>query len=172
MNPLRVLGVDPGAAPTGCLLIAQQGRPWAVQFWEDGDTSVSLEVGGKKRVEPSPMGMREMIREADARVVVVEKVSAFPGEGVTSSFRFGRAAGICEALPSVLDYPAIIVPPVTWKRFLKVPAGKDGSRALAVALAPHLAAHFKRAKDHNRADAFLLAYYGFVQLRQNPEPME
>ena len=40
----------------------------------------------------------------------------------------------------------------------------DGSREAACALAPHLAQHFKRVMDHNRADAFLLAAYGVHQV--------
>jgi crossover junction endodeoxyribonuclease RuvC len=58
--------------------------------------------------------------------------------------------------------PYAEVHPATWKgRMLRDQGkGKDGSRVKALATWPHTAKELSRKKDHNRADALLMAAYG------------
>jgi crossover junction endodeoxyribonuclease RuvC len=98
---------------------------------------------------------------------VLERVSSRPGEGVSSVFAFGRAAGICEGVLAGLDLPVQLVVPQVWRRAM-VPATLDNtkksSRAAAARLLPKHAHLFKRVKDDGRADAALMALYGALHL--------
>jgi hypothetical protein len=46
------------------------------------------------------------------------------------------------------------------------------SRHVASNLAPHLAEHFRRAIDHNRAEAFLIAYWARSRVNDVIEPAD
>ena len=95
---------------------------------------------------------------------VIELVHAMPGQGVCSMFSFGRAAGVADgalalALPNI---SVEAVAPQKWQNFFRARyrIGKDqdfDSRALAIQLFPAQAELFRRVKDHNSADAVLLA---------------
>jgi crossover junction endodeoxyribonuclease RuvC len=82
-----------------------------------------------------------------------------PGQGVSSVFSFGRTYGAIEGVVASLGIPMRRVVPQVWIKKMKVRNGKDGARAMAMELFPHSADKFARKKDHNRADAALLAYY-------------
>jgi crossover junction endodeoxyribonuclease RuvC len=72
-----------------------------------------------------------------------------------------RSRGIVEAVADIARLEIKVVQPQTWKRFYGL-LGKDKgeARELACRLYPGQAPQFKRVKDHNRADATLLAHYG------------
>jgi crossover junction endodeoxyribonuclease RuvC len=91
--------------------------------------------------------------------VVVEKVGAMPGQGVSSMFNFGRSAGIIEGVVAALRMPSTYVTPAAWTKAVGRAAGKDASRMRAMELFPTRADLFKRAKDDGRADAALIAYW-------------
>ena len=55
--------------------------------------------------------------------------------------------------------------PQEWQRFQHIGAAPDAARQRAVQLYPQLAPMLARKKDHNRADALLLAVYGLHILR-------
>jgi len=92
--------------------------------------------------------------------VLLERVSARPGQGVTSMFSFGTSYGIIQGIIAVLRIPLTFVTPQEWRKKMGVPKGKDGSRQRVLELRPDLASKFARKKDHGRADAVLLALYG------------
>ena len=90
---------------------------------------------------------------------LIEKVSAMPGNGVSSMFSFGRAAGIVEGVLAGLSVPFELIPPATWIKSMRTFGGKDGSRQRAQELFPDYAHLFARKKDDGRAEAALLACY-------------
>jgi crossover junction endodeoxyribonuclease RuvC len=92
--------------------------------------------------------------------VLLERVSARPGQGVTSMFSFGTSYGIIQGIIATLGFPLTFVTPQEWRKKMGVPKGKDGSRQRILELRPDLASKFSRKKDHGRADAVLLALYG------------
>ena len=92
--------------------------------------------------------------------VLLERVSARPGQGVTSMFSFGTSSGIIQGIIATLGIPLTFVTPQEWRKKMGVPKGKDGSRQRVLELRPDLASKFSRKKDHGRADAVLLALYG------------
>ncbi|MDB5393692.1 MAG: hypothetical protein JWM91_1198 [Rhodospirillales bacterium] len=110
----------------------------------------------------------EIARLIDAAKVdcaYVERVGSMPGQGVSTSFAFGKSAEAILGSIAANLIPVTEVPPVTWKRAMGVSAGsgKDASRALISRLYPSQSELFKRAKDDGRADASLIALLGFQQ---------
>lgn len=96
--------------------------------------------------------------------VFIERVGAMPGQGVSSMFKFGFVAGGLRGLIAAYERPVTYVTPVAWKRALGVQKGKDASRARASELIPSGAHYWQRVKDDGRAEAALIALYGWRQL--------
>ena len=93
-------------------------------------------------------------------LAIIEKVSAMPGQGVTSMFRFGYAAGFCLGVVTGLGIRTEMVTPRAWKKEMKVGKEKDQARQIITDLYPFNVDDFKRKKDVDRAEAALLAVYG------------
>ena len=98
---------------------------------------------------------------------VLEKVWAIPGggrkQGASSMFKFGENFGIYQGILSALGIPYYLKTPQGWQKvMLPVTDGHTKKRALDTArrLYPAIAKKYlKRKKDHNRADALLIATY-------------
>jgi len=88
--------------------------------------------------------------------VVVEKVTAMPGNGATSMFSFGRSFGIIEGIIAAYNIPVTYVMPAVWTKGIGRGLGKDASRARACELYPAHQQRFARVKDDGRADAVLI----------------
>ena len=91
-------------------------------------------------------------------LAALEWVASRPGQGVSSTFAFGRAFGAIEAIISVGDIPCEPVPPATWKKSFNL-LGADKAASIAKAKALFPAASLERKKDHGKAEALLLAEY-------------
>ena len=48
--------------------------------------------------------------------VIIEQVSAMPGQGVTSMFNFGQSFGILKGICSAMQLPMYFVRPAKWKK--------------------------------------------------------
>ena len=147
-----VWGCDPGLSGAIALFNAADG---VVETWD----MPIVEVRGKKAVSPQ---LIKNIFELHDAPVWVEQVSARPGQGVTSMFNFGKSYGMVLGVAAGLGYPINYVTPQTWKKAVRCPEGKDGSRARAMELLPAYSQLFARKKDDGRAEASLIAYYGFT----------
>ena len=121
--------------------------------------------GKGKRAHINDWALRRwIIEEGPIDLAVLEKVGAMPGQGVTSMFRFGQAAGICQGILVGMNIKTMIVSPREWKKEMGVGREKDQARQIITSLYPSIAVMFKRKKDVDRAEAALLAVYG---LRNN-----
>lgn len=99
----------------------------------------------------------------------VERVGAMPGQGVSSMFAFGRAAGVIEGVLAGLGVETTLVSPQVWQAAMGVKGlGKDGARRHAAALYPAQASLFARKKDDGRADATLIATYAWHKVQRGP----
>jgi len=103
-----------------------------------------------ERISTSPLG--SFIGE-----VVLEQAQAMPRQGVSSTFRFGMAYGQIIGVLHSLRLPVTYVTSAKWKRSAGLDADKENSRRKAIETFPAMAGHFSRKKDHNRAEAALLA---------------
>jgi len=107
----------------------------------------------------------------------LEKAQAFPKQGGSSSFKFGRVFGIVEGLIAAQRWPLTMVPPSVWTRAMH--AGCEGStpkQRSAVAasrLFPGIDLHKseRSRKPHEGiVDALLIAEYGRRKSTQNEGP--
>ena len=82
------------------------------------------------------------------------------------AFTFGRGYGLLRGILRAAFVPITDVTPAKWQRDLgiKSGAGKDASRALAKEHFQRDAGLFARVKDDGRADAALIALWGWRQL--------
>ena len=150
---MHIIGIDPGL--TGAVAVLPEGR-----FF---DTPVAqVKKGGKKVYLVADMVSILGIVDRQNAHVYIEDVHAMPGQGVSSSFSFGRGFGLWEGIVAALGIPYTLVSPVRWKRAMMDGMGKEkgASRVRAGQLFPHLANQLTRVKDHGRADALLIAEYG------------
>tara|TARA_Y100000590_G_scaffold234444_1_gene264001 strand:- start:747 stop:1262 length:516 start_codon:yes stop_codon:yes gene_type:complete len=92
--------------------------------------------------------------------VVVEHVTAMPGQGVTSMFNFGQSFGVIKGICAALKLPIYYVRPVKWKKhFNLIKTNKDASRTKVIEVYPNISGKLSRKKDSNKADAILIARY-------------
>ena len=100
----------------------------------------------------------------DERLAILEKVSAMPKQGVSSPFKFGTNFGIWQAKVTALRWPMELISPQRWRKVLdsSVPAKPSKEDLLAFALRkwPIMEDSLFRKKDHNRAEALIMAEYG------------
>lgn len=93
-------------------------------------------------------------------VVGIEKVHSMPGQGVSSTFKFGVNYGWWLGTLSVLGVEPHEITPQRWKKhFGLIGSSKDDARAKAIYMHSGLKPLLMRKKDHNRADALLIAQY-------------
>lgn len=106
----------------------------------------------------SPKGLKEVLLGAiqgEDCQIVTEDVYSMPGQGHSSTYKFGRAVGVIEAVCQMLPGPWFIVHPTRWKRDMGVSSDKELCRMEALTLFP--TAEIRLKKHHNRAEALLLA---------------
>lgn len=150
-----ILGIDPGASGALVFLDTNTQRLTAHDM---PVVEVKRGTGIKRHV--SAQLVAELFAELQPDAAYLEQVGAMPGQGVSSMFAFGRAAGVVEGVVAALGVPLTLITPQTWQKAMAVRGGKDGSRMRAAELFPRQADLFKRVKDDGRADAALIAAYG------------
>jgi len=93
----------------------------------------------------------------------IEAVHAMPGQGVTSTFSFGRNFGEWLGIIAAAALVPVLVRPQDWRKAMGLAPEPDdkkrkaASRNLATRLWPSQAEQFKRVKDTDRAEAALIA---------------
>ena len=105
-------------------------------------------------------------------LVLIESVRAMGGKNnaIQTQASLLRSLGAIESVVECLRYPLHYIAPVSWKGYFDLVDSKltDTQRKTAsLALARRLYGDdpsLARAKDHNRAEALLLAHYGKVKL--------
>jgi len=100
--------------------------------------------------------------------VVIEQVSAMPGQGVTSMFNFGQSFGVLKGICSAMQLPMYFVRPAKWKKYFNlINSEKDASRTKAIEIFPYISSQLSKKKDANKADAILLASFFFETYQLN-----
>ena len=142
------VGIDPGAISGAWGMVDHHGK-----YWSCGD--IPHEDGRIK----ARMFKAELVQAIDRQdaIICVEDVHSWSGQGVASSFKFGRAVGAIDAIADVMFGVWHIVSPQRWKKAMGVTQNKNSSLELARKLWPN--APLARMKDHGRAEALLIAEY-------------
>ena len=147
-----ILGIDPG-------------KSGAIAAFTDGGRLVGIDDMPVAGNLVSAALLDEMLHNridpfADTPgTAVIEQVHAMPGQGVSSSFGFGRSLGVLEGVLAGQGWRIVWVTPAKWKRALGLTADKDMSRKRALELWPEHAPLFARKKDDGRAEAALIAHW-------------
>ena len=155
---MLVIGIDPGISGSIC-------------FFQDGKIIDVVEMPtmtdgkkNKKQVNGSQTfnEISERIKKIDKKDirVIIEQVSAMPGQGVTSMFNFGQSFGILKGICSAMQLPMYFVRPAKWKKYFNlINSEKDASRTRAIEIFPYFSSQLSRKKDSNKADAILIASF-------------
>ena len=155
---MLVIGIDPGITGSIC-------------FFKDGKIIDLIDMPNmadgkkqKKQVNGAQIYNEILLRTKNVEKrnikVVIEHVSAMPGQGVTSMFNFGQSFGVLKGICSAMQLSMHFVRPAKWKRFFNlINAEKDASRTKAIEIFPYISTQLSRKKDANKADAALIASF-------------
>ena len=151
-----VFGIDPGVS--GALSIYENKK-----LKEVVDMPTMIEgKKNKKQINAAQLSLeiKQRINGSSETAVVIEHVTAMPGQGVTSMFNFGQSFGVIKGICSALTLPIYFVRPVKWKKhFNLIGSSKDASRTKAIELFPSFSNDMAKKKDANKADAILIGRY-------------
>ena len=142
-----IIGIDPGAQGAIAWL-DDDGTLRAVEDMPTLDGRVSGHLVGSLFLQHGSL---------ITPTCVVEDVHAMPGQGVSTTFRFGRNLGTVEGAMAALGAQMVYVSPAKWKRAIGLSKDKTASRLAAIERFPEHADLFKRVKDDGRAEAALIA---------------
>ena len=163
---MLIIGIDPGISGSIC-------------FFKDGKILDVVEMPtmtdgkkNKRQVNGSQIYNEikkkiDVVSEEDIRVVI-EQVTAMPGQGVTSMFNFGQSFGILKGICSAMRLPMYFVRPAKWKKYFSlINSEKDASRTRAIEIFPYFSSQLSKKKDTNKADAILIAsfYYETYKIK-------
>jgi crossover junction endodeoxyribonuclease RuvC len=164
---MLIIGIDPGISGSIC-------------FFEDGKILDVLEMPtmtdgkkNKKQINGAQIYNEILTKiggvEKQNLRVIIEQVSAMPGQGVTSMFNFGQSFGILKGICSAMQLPMYFVRPAKWKKYFGlIKSEKDASRTKAIEMFPYFSSQLSKKKDSNKADAILIAsfYYETYKLEE------
>ena len=154
---MLIIGIDPGISGSIC-------------FFENGKIIEVIEMPvmtegkkNKKQVNGAQIYnefLKRINKKEDEIRVVIEQVSAMPGQGVTSMFNFGQSFGILKGICSAMQLPMFFVRPAKWKKYFNlINSQKDASRTRAIEIFPYFSTQLSKKKDSNKADAILIASF-------------
>ena len=153
---MRIIGIDPGLS--GAIAILD-----GLKIFDIFDMPIMSE-GKKNKNQLNSAQLVNIINKhilpSGDTFVIVEQVSAMPGQGVTSMFNFGQTFGAIKGICAALSLPIFYVRPTKWKKhFELINASKDASRTKVIEMYPSISGRLTRKKDVNKADAILIARY-------------
>lgn len=156
---MRYVGIDPGLSGAVALIIGSR----SVIFY---DTPTELVKKGTTRRTYNPVAMAKILQlivdhSNHGLHIGIEYQQAMPKQGVSSTFSIGMGFGLWVGIVAALRVPYTIVIPRIWKKELMGGMGKEkGASVIRLCqLYPLAAEDLKRKKDHNRADAGMIAEY-------------
>ena len=155
---MLIIGIDPGISGSICFL--NDGKILDVvemPTMTEGKKN-KRQVNGSQ-IYNEILNRINKIETSDVRVII-EQVSAMPGQGVTSMFNFGQSFGILKGICSAMQLPVYFVRPAKWKKYFGlINSEKDASRTRAIEIFPYFSSQLSKKKDSNKADAMLIANY-------------
>ena len=142
---MLIIGIDPGISGAIC-------------FFENGEVKEIIEMptmaDGKKNKKQ--INGTQIYNEILGRIrnfpkkdifVVIEQVSAMPGQGVTSMFNFGQSFGVIKGICSAMQLSTYFIRPVKWKKYFGlIKSEKDASRTKAIEIFPYISSNLSKKK--------------------------
>ena len=155
---MLIIGIDPGISGSICFL--ENGKITDVvemPTMAEGKKN-KRQVNGSQIYNEISQRINK-IQNQDIRIII-EQVSAMPGQGVTSMFNFGQSFGILKGICSAMQLPMYFVRPAKWKKYFGlINSEKDASRTKAIEMFPYFSSKLSKKKDSNKADAILIASF-------------
>ena len=153
---MRIIGIDPGLS--GGIAILDDSK-----IFDIFDMPIMSE-GKKNKNQLNSAQLVNIIKRHilpnKETFVIVEQVSAMPGQGVTSMFNFGQTFGSIKGICAALGLPIFYVRPAKWKKhFELINSSKDASRTKVIEMYPSISSRLTKKKDVTKADAILIARY-------------
>ena len=153
---MRIIGIDPGLS--GGIAILDDSK-----IFDIFDMPIMSE-GKKNKNQLNSAQLVNIIKRHilpnKETFVIVEQVSAMPGQGVTSMFNFGQTFGSIKGICAALCLPIFYVRPAKLKKhFELINSSKDASRTKVIEMYPSISSRLTKKKDVNKADAILIARY-------------
>ena len=157
---MRIFGIDPGLS--GAIAVLEDEVVLDI---------IDLPVMAEGKKNKRQINGSQIYNEISKRInndtnqdirVIIEQVSAMPGQGVTSMFNFGQSFGILKGICSAMQLPMYFVRPARWKKYFNlINSEKDASRTKAIQIFPYFSSQLSKKKDNNKADAILIASFFF-----------
>ena len=153
---MRIIGIDPGLG--GGIAVLDD-----LKIFDVYDMPIMSE-GKKNKNQLNSAQLVNIIKKNiisnEDTFLIVEQVSAMPGQGVTSMFNFGQTFGSIKGICAALNLPIFFVRPAKWKKhFDLINSSKDASRTKVIEMYPSISPRLSKKKDVNKADAILIARY-------------
>lgn len=148
------VGIDPGCS--GAIVVINEHGAYISHL-----SMPTVKVGTKARVNGAQVATFLLQYRGLIAHAYLEQVGAMPGQGVSSMFTFGHAAGNVEGVLQGMFVPYSLVTPQAWKKSAGlIGSDKDAARSRAIQLYPSLRALDAKAKGQALADALLIARHG------------
>ena len=142
---MLIIGIDPGISGAIC-------------FFQNGEITDVIDMpsmaDGKKNKRQ--INSQQVFNEVSERIinipkkeiiVVIEQVSAMPGQGVTSMFNFGQSFGVLKGICSAMQLSMYFVRPAKWKKYYGlIKTEKDASRTKVIEIFPYISNKLSKKK--------------------------
>lgn len=151
---MMFIGIDPGLHGGISGIDYTNGILWSIEM------PVFIKDIKTKKLEYDIPRIAGLLRACAPNLVCIENVHSMPGQGVSSTFLFGKGFGTLLGIVGTLGIEQKLVTPRVWKAKLQVTADKNSSREKASQLFPNCGFQWKLKKHDGLAEAALLAYYG------------
>lgn len=134
---MKVMGIDPG-------------KSGAIAVINTTNNEVSY-----IRLDETSLDVWAFIEAQQPDCAILERVSAMPRQGVSSTFKFGTSFGFCQGVLVAARIPHVLVTPGEWQKSLRClsKGDKNVTKSKAQELFPHIKI------THKNADALLIAEY-------------
>ena len=140
---MLIIGIDPGISGSICFL--DNGKILDViemPIMTDGKKN-KKQVNGSQVYNEITKRIKQF--EKNQIRVVIEHVSAMPGQGVTSMFNFGQSFGILKGICTAMQLPMYFVRPTKWKKYFNLlNSEKDASRTRAIEIFPYFSSQLSK----------------------------
>lgn len=165
---MNFIGIDPGVSG-------------AIALWDASDETLSIEDMPTFTITRSGKNVRivnvlelwkilDRWRDSETKLCIIEQTQAQHGSDQRRSYSqlmdFGLNVGMAYAALVITMAPTEQVISSVWKKSMQCTAAKDSSRHRASQLMPAFSHFWRLAKDHNRAEAALIARYAEAIYRQ------
>ncbi len=149
-----IVGIDPGIHGGISGLDTEKNLLWSVE------TPTTIPDPKTKKHEYDIPRIAALLKACQPDLICLEAVHSMPGQGVSSTFLFGKGFGILLGVIGTLGIPLKMVTPRVWKKSFSITADKQTSRDKATELFPDCSKFWKLKKHDGLAESSLLAVFG------------